>query len=177
MSRTVVALTRAAIALAAIAASPALAYPNDSGLVPPDIAKATVPAEVEPEATRTASVDARVVKGKTGVWPPRTPTITITARDTAPTHCLPDPLMRVLTEVAERFGEVSVQSTHRSQGRNARAGGARRSLHLDCRAADFRVAGDGRAVLAFLREHPDVGGFKRYRNGLIHIDDGEPRSW
>lgn len=160
--------------LAALLAAPALSYPEDSSLVPAHVATATEPAE---EATRTASLDARVLKGDSGTWPPRTPTIAVTARDTAPTHCLPGPLMHVLTDVAERFGEVSVQSTHRTPGRNARAGGARRSLHLDCRAVDFRVKGDGRAVMAYLRDHPDIGGVKRYRNGLIHIDDGASRTW
>lgn len=160
--------------LAALLAAPALAYPLDSSLVPPHLAKAS---PSEDDETRVASLDARAPAGDSGTWPPRTPTIAVTARDTAPTHCLPGPLMRVLTDVAERFGEVSVQSTHRSPGRNARAGGARRSLHLDCRAVDFRVKGDGRAVMAYLRDHPDIGGVKRYRNGLIHIDDGASRTW
>lgn len=101
----------------------------------------------------------------------------IVVRASTPTSCLPGDLKTVLTEVAARFGEVSVQSTHRSPGRNRRAGGAARSLHLDCRAIDFRVDANGREVLAFLRDHPDVGGLKRYRNGLIHIDNGARRSW
>lgn len=161
--------------LAVLLATPALAYPEGSTLVPPEEAAAAAPAAGQ--ETRTASLDARVLKGDPGTWPPRTPTIAVTARDTAPTHCLPGPIMRVLTDVAERFGEVSVQSTHRSPGRNARVGGARRSLHLACRAVDFRVKGDGRAVIAYLRDHPDVGGVKRYRNGLFHIDDGASRTW
>jgi hypothetical protein len=101
----------------------------------------------------------------------------IVVRKSAPTSCLPGDLKTVLAEVAAHFGEVSVQSTHRSPGHNRRAGGASRSLHLDCRAIDFRVDANGREVLAFLREHPDVGGLKRYRNGLIHIDNGARRSW
>lgn len=101
----------------------------------------------------------------------------IVVRDSAPTSCLPGDLKSVLAEVAARFGEVSVQSTHRSPGRNRRVGGASGSLHLDCRAIDFRVDANGREVLAFLRDHPDVGGLKRYRNGLIHIDNGARRSW
>ncbi len=101
----------------------------------------------------------------------------IVVRRSAPTSCLPGDLKSVLTEVAARFGDVSVQSTHRSPGRNRRAGGAAGSLHLDCRAIDFRVDAPGREVLAFLREHPDIGGLKQYRNGLIHIDNGAPRTW
>ena len=101
----------------------------------------------------------------------------IVVRASTPTSCLPGDLKTVLAEVAAHFGEVSVQSTHRSPGRNRRAGGASRSLHLDCRAIDFRVDANGGEVLAFLRDHPDVGGLKRYRNGLIHIDNGARRSW
>lgn len=100
----------------------------------------------------------------------------IRVRESAPTRCLPGDLTRVVAEVAERFGEVRIMSTHRSAGHNRRAGGASRSMHLDCRAIDFRVAG-GRGVMAFLRDHPDVGGLKMYRSGLIHIDNGERRSW
>jgi uncharacterized protein YcbK (DUF882 family) len=101
----------------------------------------------------------------------------ISLRKSTPTKCLPDELKTVLAEVAARFGEVSVQSTHRSAQRNSRAGGAPRSLHLQCRAIDFRVSRRGREVMAFLRSHHAVGGLKMYRNGLIHIDNGEPRSW
>lgn len=101
----------------------------------------------------------------------------IWVRDSAPTRCLPGDLRRVVAEVATHFGEVRIMSTHRSPGHNRRAGGARRSLHLDCRAIDFRVASRAGEVMSFLREHPAVGGLKRYRNGIIHIDNGEPRRW
>jgi len=101
----------------------------------------------------------------------------ITLRRSTPTNCLPGDLKTVLADVANRFGGVSVQSTHRSPQRNRRAGGASRSLHLDCRAIDFRVKARGREVMSFLRQHKSVGGLKMYRNGIIHIDNGERRSW
>ncbi|GGK43810.1 YcbK family protein [Salinarimonas ramus] len=101
----------------------------------------------------------------------------IWVRASAPTRCLPGDLTRVVAEVAERFGEVRIMSTHRSARHNRRAGGAPRSMHLSCRAIDFRVAGGSRRVLSYLRDHPAVGGLKLYRSGLIHIDDGERRSW
>jgi hypothetical protein len=101
----------------------------------------------------------------------------ITLRSSTPTNCLPGDLKTVLADVASRFGTVSVQSTHRSPQHNRRAGGAGRSLHLDCRAIDFRVKARGREVISFLREHKSVGGLKMYRNGIIHIDNGERRSW
>ncbi|SCY01925.1 YcbK family protein [Microvirga guangxiensis] len=101
----------------------------------------------------------------------------ITLRASAPTNCLPGNLREVVADVASRFGAVSVESTHRSSGRNWRAGGARRSLHLSCRAIDFRVKARARGVMAYLRGRPEVGGLKIYRNGIIHIDNGERRSW
>ncbi|EIM27626.1 D-Ala-D-Ala carboxypeptidase family metallohydrolase [Microvirga lotononidis] len=102
---------------------------------------------------------------------------TITLRDSAPTDCIPGHLREVVASVAEKFGPVSVESTHRSRGRNWRAGGARHSLHLACRAVDFRVHARARGVMAYLRGLPQVGGLKIYRNGIIHIDNGERRSW
>jgi uncharacterized protein YcbK (DUF882 family) len=102
---------------------------------------------------------------------------TITLRASAPTNCVPGNLREVVASVASKFGPVSVESTHRSRGRNWRAGGARQSLHLSCRAIDFRVRTRVRGVMAYLRSHPQVGGLKMYRNGIIHIDNGERRSW
>jgi len=101
----------------------------------------------------------------------------IVVRKSTPTECLPGNLKGVLGQVAEEFGAVSVQSTHRSPQRNRRAGGAPQSLHLDCRAIDFRVDARGREVMAWLREHPDIGGLKMYRNSVIHIDNGARRTW
>jgi hypothetical protein len=101
----------------------------------------------------------------------------IWVRASAPTRCLPGDLTKVVSQVAERFGAVRIMSTHRTKRHNRRAGGAARSMHLSCRAIDFRVAARGRDVMAYLRDHPAVGGLKMYRSGLIHIDDGEPRSW
>jgi hypothetical protein len=102
---------------------------------------------------------------------------TILLRANAPTGCVPGNLREVIASVAAKFGPVSVESTHRSRTRNWRAGGARQSLHLSCRAVDFRVRTRVRGVMAYLRSHPQVGGLKMYRNGIIHIDNGERRSW
>ncbi len=101
----------------------------------------------------------------------------ITIRASAPTNCLPGDLREVVADVASKFGPVSVESTHRSSSRNWRAGGARKSLHLSCRAIDFRVRTRTRGVMAYLRDRAEVGGLKIYRNGIIHIDNGSRRSW
>lgn len=101
----------------------------------------------------------------------------IVPRATAPMACVPGSLKAVLARVADRFGEVSVESTRRGHTHNRRAGGARKSLHLSCRAVDFRVRGRTKGLHAFLRAQPEVGGFKVYRGGIIHIDDGDRRRW
>lgn len=94
-----------------------------------------------------------------------------------PLSCLPAPVRRALNDVALRFGPVLVRSTHRGNGSFVRTDAWRGSYHRDCRAADFRVSGNPAAVLAFLRARHELGGVKRYRNGLFHIDNGPRRSW
>lgn len=101
----------------------------------------------------------------------------ITLRAGAPTGCLPGDLREVVADVAARFGPVSVESTHRARGHNRRAGGAGGSMHLSCRAVDFRVRARARGVMAYLSSRPEVGGLKVYRNGIIHIDNGARRRW
>ncbi|NIX76213.1 D-Ala-D-Ala carboxypeptidase family metallohydrolase [Microvirga terricola] len=101
----------------------------------------------------------------------------ITVQASAPTKCLPGDLREVVGDIAAKFGTVSIESTHRTAGHNWRAGGARHSLHLSCRAIDMRVHSRTRGLMAYLRSRPEVGGLKIYRNGLIHIDNGERRSW
>lgn len=91
--------------------------------------------------------------------------------------CIPPALRGVIYDIAERFGSVRIGSTHRSPSHNSRVGGARRSMHLQCRAIDFFVDGNPRAIAAFIRAHPRVGGFKRYPTGHYHIDDGPRRTW
>lgn len=95
----------------------------------------------------------------------------------APWKCVPNSLKVVLNEVSRRYGPVTVNSTHRSRSKNRRIGGAKRSYHLKCQAVDFRVKGNNRAVMKYLRRHPNVGGLKQYRSGFIHIDTGPRRSW
>lgn len=148
---------------------------GDGGIIIPPAQYASLPSHDEiqdPDVTGSLP-DARVLPGFASLVTQGT----IALRDTAPTNCIPGDLREVVASVAEKFGPVSVESTHRNRGRNWRAGGARHSLHLSCRAIDFRVHARGRGVMAYLRSHPQVGGLKIYRNGIIHIDNGERRSW
>ncbi|MBM6592816.1 D-Ala-D-Ala carboxypeptidase family metallohydrolase [Microvirga pudoricolor] len=128
---------------------------------------ANLPAATVREAGRQApsGVPALVAKGF------------VQLRSGAPLRCVPGGLLAVVAGLSARFGTVSVESTHRSRGRNGRAGGARQSLHLACRAVDFRVRARASGVMGYLRSRPEVGGLKLYRNGIIHIDDGKRRSW
>ena len=94
-----------------------------------------------------------------------------------PEACLPVSLMGVIYDLAEIYGEVQILSTHRDPKRNARVGGAGRSVHLECRAIDFKVPGRPKDLLERLRQRPEVGGFKRYPSGYYHIDNGPKRTW
>ena len=89
--------------------------------------------------------------------------------------CLNGELRGVLSQVASRFGSVTVNSTCRSPGHNRNVGGASKSWHLTGDAADFRIHGNWGAASSFLRS--SVGGFKHYGGGLFHIDTGPKRSW
>ncbi|WP_210485137.1 YcbK family protein [Microvirga antarctica] len=108
---------------------------------------------------------------------PRSDAGVIAVRPPVGLHCLPPDLRSVLHAVAARFGPISIESTHRSPGRNRQAGGAPHSLHLACRAVDLRVRARPRGAMAYLRSRREVGGLKIYRTGIIHIDNGARRHW
>ena len=90
--------------------------------------------------------------------------------------CLPGQLKSVIAEVSQ-YGSVTVSSTGRGAGHNRSVGGASKSYHLNCQAADFRVHGNVASAASFLRNHGSVGGFHHYGGGLFHIDTGPKRSW
>ena len=93
-----------------------------------------------------------------------------------PTNCLPADFLGVIREVEARFGAVTLVSTTSLNTNNHGTGSARHKLHTDCRAIDFKVAGDTAAVTAFLRSRPEVQGINVFRNnGMIHIDYKESR--
>lgn len=98
-------------------------------------------------------------------------------QDHTPERCLPNDLMNVIYDVAEKFGEVQVLSTFRDPERNRRVGGATHSYHLRCQAIDFRVRGRTQGLLQYLAAREEVGGLKRYPLGFYHIDTGPRRTW
>lgn len=95
----------------------------------------------------------------------------------AASGCLPAAIRNTLYEVSRRYGPVVVNSTHRGHSHNRRVGGAKRSWHLRCMAADFRVHGGGAGLFSFLASRPGIGGVHRYRSGFFHIDTGPRRRW
>jgi len=131
------------------------------------------PSELANSATRKAAEKPKVRNASVGVTSRAPANITLNA----PWKCVPNKLKAVINEVSRRYGPVTVNSTHRSHSKNRRIGGAKRSYHLRCQAVDFRVRGDSRKVMRFLRNHPHVGGLKRYRSGYFHIDTGPKRTW
>jgi Peptidase M15 len=95
----------------------------------------------------------------------------------APSNCIPGSLVRVLRRVSARYGPITVNSTWRSKGKNRKIGGRGHSMHLACRAVDFRVHGKSRGLTKFLLSQKEVGGYNRYPSGFYHIDNGPRRTW
>lgn len=94
--------------------------------------------------------------------------------------CLKPSLVRVLKAVEQHYGEkVVVTSGYRSPPHNARARGARNSLHMYCAAADVQVDGVDKWELAqFLRTMPGRGGVGTYcHTKSVHVDVGPERDW
>jgi hypothetical protein len=89
-------------------------------------------------------------------------------------------LAALLHRVASHFRQrVQITSGCRSHAHNRRVGGARKSLHLRCMAADIRVTSVSQSKLKrFLRSLPGHGGIGTYCNkSIVHIDVGRRRSW
>ena len=101
--------------------------------------------------------------------------VSVTWNDTR--WCVPWRLKRALRKVSQRFGPVTVYSTHRWPMENKRKGGKPKSFHLRCKATDFAVRGDPSGVLDYLISLPEVGGYSRYPQGFYHIDTGPRRTW
>lgn len=96
------------------------------------------------------------------------------------TSCFPTRLRSVLNKVRARYGVTAIVSSgYRSKNHNRRVGGARRSMHMQCKAADIRVPGVGKYQLArYLKTIPAVGGVGTYGcNGSVHVDVGPKRQW
>lgn len=94
--------------------------------------------------------------------------------------CFKPELMRILAGVERKYGKkVIVTSGYRSPRGNRRAGGARNSTHIYCKAADIQVEGVSKWDLAkYLRSVQGRGGVGTYcRTRSVHIDVGTQRDW
>lgn len=94
--------------------------------------------------------------------------------------CLKPTLLTTLKQIERHFGKkVVVTSGYRDPGRNARARGARNSLHMFCAAADVQVPGVSKWELAsYARSLPGRGGVGTYcYTESVHIDIGPERDW
>ena len=90
----------------------------------------------------------------------------------AGTGCLPGALKSKLSQIRQKFGPVSIVSTHRPGARIA--GSGKSSYHASCRAVDFHPPkGKYREVVAWLKANHS-GGVGTYSCGMhhVHIDNG-----
>lgn len=87
--------------------------------------------------------------------------------------CLNGTLRSAVAYVAANYGSVTVNSTCRSAGHNARVGGAPKSYHLSGDAVDLRVHGNVSGAARYLASLG--GGYKHYGGGLFHVDTGPRR--
>ncbi len=94
--------------------------------------------------------------------------------------CLKPGVLRILKQVERRYGKKPIiTSGYRSPKGNRRAGGARNSQHIFCKAVDIQVEGVSKWNLAkYLRTLPGRGGVGTYcRTKSVHFDIGSKRDW
>ncbi|MCC0029199.1 MAG: YcbK family protein [Brucellaceae bacterium] len=103
-----------------------------------------------------------------------------TQRPGVEVECLKPELVRVLKSIERKYGRpVVVTSGYRNPNANRRAGGAKKSLHMYCAAADIQIEGVSKWALAsYLRTMPGRGGVGTYcHTESVHIDIGPKRDW
>jgi len=94
--------------------------------------------------------------------------------------CLKPGVLRILKMVERRYGKKPIiTSGYRSPKGNRRAGGARNSQHIFCKAVDIQVPGVSKWKLAkYIRTLPGRGGVGTYcRTKSVHFDIGSKRDW
>lgn len=89
-------------------------------------------------------------------------------------------LRRLLATVGKHYGRPAIVSSGcRSYRHNRRVGGARRSMHLRCMAADIKVSGVSKGSLRrYVSRLAGRGGVGTYcGRSIVHLDVGPRRSW
>lgn len=92
-------------------------------------------------------------------------------------ECLPPVVKEKLNEMVGMGWRVNLMSAYRSRRDNARRNGARDSLHIQCRAADFTVTNVSRREVENYLLGSWSGGLGLYCTGRFHIDNGNHRIW
>ena len=94
--------------------------------------------------------------------------------------CIPGRLRGLMAKIRAHYGRpLIISSGYRSRRHNRRVGGARRSLHMGCKAIDFRIAGVSKYKLArYVKRLTGRGGVGTYcGKNIIHLDVGPRRTW
>ncbi len=94
--------------------------------------------------------------------------------------CIRPEILMLLNNVERHYGKKPiVTSGYRNPSRNRKAGGARNSMHIYCKAVDIQVEGVSKWDLAkYMRSIPGRGGVGTYcRTKSVHIDIGPKRDW
>ena len=94
--------------------------------------------------------------------------------------CFKPELVSLIKSAEQYFGRPAVvTSGFRDFAHNRRVGGAEKSLHMQCDAADILLDGVSKWDLArFLRAQPGRGGVGTYcHTTSVHIDIGRARDW
>jgi uncharacterized protein YcbK (DUF882 family) len=100
--------------------------------------------------------------------------------DTVETACLKPGLVTMLRQFERKFGrKVVITSGYRSPTYNMKVGGAKRSQHMNCAAADIQIPGVSKfEIAAFARALPGRGGVGTYcHTESVHVDIGPERDW
>lgn len=96
------------------------------------------------------------------------------------TSCFKPALVGMLRDAESHFGQkIVVTSGFRDAEHNHAVGGAKRSQHLTCDAADIQMVGVSKWDLAsYFRSRADIGGVGTYcTTNSIHVDIGPRRDW
>ena len=148
----------------------------DAGVLPGVRSKATIfgiaKGKMEDGAFRVASAAGLARGSSTRSFVKQTANVS--------TECFKPDLVAALAQIERKFGQkVVVTSGYRSPKGNRRAGGAKKSKHMTCEAADIQVPGVSKAKLAsYLRSMPNRGGVGTYcHTKSVHYDIGSKRDW
>lgn len=74
---------------------------------------------------------------------------------------------------------IHINSGYRTPAHNAKLkGSAKKSMHMEGKAADIRIPGVSTEMLSKLAKAIGVGGVGVYvKNGFVHVDTGRRRTW